>query len=102
MVFKSEHSIIVFHYFIAVCIYPGIEYTGDKCPGIEPFLTATFDDCYNRLVEEYNMDSSCKFFVYRAFSSGNPGTCLLKIQKGNENPNNDAISGRIPNNPANC
>ena len=84
-------------------MYAGIEYTGNKCGSIEPFITTNINTCMDRLVEEYNSDSSCKFFVYRAWdSSGNGGTCLLKTTIGNQNPNSNAKSGRIPNNPANC
>ena len=86
-----------------VCMYLGIEYTGDKCSNIEPFITTNIRTCMDRLVEEYNSDSSCKFFVYRAWdSSGNGGTCLLKINIGNQNPNSNAKSGRIPNNVNDC
>ena len=72
-----------------------IEYTGDKCGTIEPYLVNTFSDCFDDLITENASNSNCRFFVYRAFLSGGQGTCLLKENKGNSNPNSDAISGRI-------
>ena len=79
--------------WITVCVYEGTEYTGPNYKGQNPYKVDTFDDCYEDFISTNKKDKTCRFFTFRAFQSGDAGTCQLKLWKGNANPSKDAISG---------
>ena len=82
-----------FSLWIKVCVFEGIEYTGQPYKGMNPYRVNSFQECYDDFVAKNKADDTCRAFTFRGSNGG--GDCLLKHWKGNENQSDGATSGTI-------